>query len=228
MSPATAFGSFMRGGDQIVEVDDPRCRTPCAYARSRRAGVCTTSARSWTGSKCVLTACGRVVTWLSASAVAKILTRMAFIGRARIGRAAMYELVKMNSKLHKAADLRRAACSPVRPKGRPRSFSARRCGRARELRKHGLPSRGDRRRVRLRGRGRPGAFDQDNRRSPSNRRTRSELRRAMVVPAVLPRPFCSRRPPGWLCRSCRPPQASRFMGILAKSRVQPRFTQRGS
>ena len=70
-----------RGVDQVVEVDRPRCRTPCASARSRRAGVAPPASRSRTGSNWVLIASGRVVTWLNASAVAKILMRIAFIDR---------------------------------------------------------------------------------------------------------------------------------------------------
>ena len=49
--------------------------------------ICTTSTRSCTRSKCVFTACGCVVTWLSASAVAKILTRMVSILGTSAGRA---------------------------------------------------------------------------------------------------------------------------------------------
>ena len=42
--------------------------------------ICTTCARSCTGSKCVFTGCGCVVTSLNATAVAKIFTRIISMG----------------------------------------------------------------------------------------------------------------------------------------------------
>jgi hypothetical protein len=64
-----------RGRDQIVEVDGLDVEGLRMWAQPSR-NICTTSSWSLPDRNASFTACGWVVTWLSASAVAKILTRI--------------------------------------------------------------------------------------------------------------------------------------------------------
>ena len=82
---ADAFGSSSAVEIRSSRLMDSMSKAWRIWAQPSRK-ICTTWARSCTGSKCVFTACGWVVTSLSASAVAKILTRIMSMAEREVSR----------------------------------------------------------------------------------------------------------------------------------------------
>src|SRR5580700_3953495 len=75
MLPPTAAGSSSAVEIRSSTLIDSMSKALSIWAQPSRR-ICTTASRSVTGSNCVFTACGWVMTSLSASAVAKSLTRI--------------------------------------------------------------------------------------------------------------------------------------------------------